>query len=113
VKFRAAEEKKGAKRSTVPPSGVILHLPVLDCREIFEFEGQPALKCPGPGSRLSFIAQRNGFLSGEWLRSTRSTIFLASASASEIAATYAGEFLGTVASFLAARIEAHTAMIAD
>jgi hypothetical protein len=30
-----------------------------------------------------------------------------------VAATYAGEFLGTVASFRAARIEAHTAMIAD
>ena len=45
--------------------------------------------------------------------STRSTIRLASATASAIAATYAGEFLPTVANFLAARIDAHTAMTAD
>jgi hypothetical protein len=38
---------------------------------------------------------------------------LASATASAIVATYAGEFLGTVANFLAGRIEAHTAMMAD
>src|SRR6516162_7562501 len=45
--------------------------------------------------------------------SIRSTIRRASATASAIAATYAGEFLGTVASFLAARIDAHTAITAD
>jgi hypothetical protein len=33
--------------------------------------------------------------------------------ASAIAATYAGEFLGTVASFRAARIDAQTAITAD
>jgi hypothetical protein len=56
------------------------------------------------------IAQR---VFGVWSPSTRSTIFRASVTASAIAATYAGEFLGAVASLLAARIEAHTAMIAD
>jgi hypothetical protein len=45
--------------------------------------------------------------------SIRSRIRFASATASAIAATYAGEFLGAVANLLAARIEAHTAMIAD
>lgn len=40
-------------------------------------------------------------------------IRLASATASAIADTYAGEFLGNVANFLAASIEAQTAMTAD
>jgi len=77
VKFRAAEEKKGAKQRTVPPSGVILHPLALDCQEIFEFERQATLKCLA--SRLSFTAQRDEFLSGIRSRSIRSTICRASA----------------------------------
>jgi hypothetical protein len=42
-----------------------------------------------------------------------STIRRASATASAIADTYAGEFLGAAANLLAARIEAQIAMIAD
>lgn len=42
-----------------------------------------------------------------------STIRLASATASAIAATYAGEFLGAVANLLAARMEAQIAITAD
>jgi hypothetical protein len=63
--------------------------------------------CPLPAPK---IGTHHLFRSSD---SIRPTIRLASATASAIAAKYAGEFLGTVASFLAARIEAHTAMMAD
>jgi hypothetical protein len=46
-------------------------------------------------------------------RSILSTIRLASATASAIVATYAGEFLVTIANFLAARMEAQIAITAD